>query len=52
MPESKNKSLSDKIGKLVREGYKSKQATAIAYSMKRRGQLGPKGEYKPKKKGK
>ena len=45
------KSLSKKIGKLVKEGYKNKQAVAIAHSMKRSGKIGPKGGYTKKKKG-
>lgn len=29
--------LGDKIRKLIREGYKQKQAVAIAHSMRKRG---------------
>ena len=52
MPKHSQKSLSNKISKLVKEGYKNKQAVAIAMSMKERGQVGPKGGYTKKKKGK
>ncbi len=47
--KSKNKAVSDKIRKLGKEGYKQKQAVAIALNMKREGKLGPKGGYKKEK---
>jgi len=45
----KNKAVSDKVSKLAGEGYKQKQAVAIALNMKREGKLGPKGGYKKEK---
>tara|TARA_Y100001937_G_scaffold11738_4_gene14629 strand:- start:1268 stop:1411 length:144 start_codon:yes stop_codon:yes gene_type:complete len=44
--KSDKKALSMKIAKLVREGKPKDQAVAIAYSMKEKGKLGPKGGYK------
>jgi hypothetical protein len=38
--------LSSKIAKLRSEGKKGPQAIAAAYSMKRKGKLGPGGGYK------
>ena len=40
-----------KVKKLIGEGKPRKQAVAIALSMARRDQLGPKGGYHRKKKG-
>mgnify|MGYP001175722168 CR=1 FL=1 len=46
MAYKKSKAVSDKIRKLSKEGYKQKQAVAIALNMKRKGKIGPKGGYK------
>ena len=40
--------VSEKIHEMVAEGYKVPVAAAAAYSMKRRGDLGPKGGYERK----
>jgi hypothetical protein len=41
---------SKKISTLHKEGVPQKQAVATALNMERKGQLGPKGGYKKKKK--
>lgn len=43
--KSVHKRVSTKIAKLRREGKSEKQAAAIAFSMARRGKLGPHGGY-------
>jgi hypothetical protein len=42
----KRSAQSEKISKLVREGYPQRQAVAISYSMKRAGRLTPSGGYR------
>jgi hypothetical protein len=42
----KRSAQSEKISKLVREGYPQRQAVAISYSMKRAGRLTPGGGYR------
>jgi hypothetical protein len=44
MPDKTQK----KVKKLIKEGYKQKQAVAIALNMKREGRIGPDGGYKKK----
>ena len=50
--KKKKSNLQIMIKKLIKKGYPPKRAVAIAYSMRDKGRLGPRGGYKesPKKK--
>ena len=48
--KKKRTAVSYKISKLIKEGYKQKQAVAIALSLDSKGLLGPRGGLKRTKK--
>lgn len=47
-----SEAVSAKVAKLIDEGMPQKQAVAVALEMEREEQLGPRGGYRPKGKGK